>query len=269
MFSFVDQIASVSAESIRGRFAVPEHFEGAPDWLLVEAIGQLVGWAAMRNSDFALRPVGATVGSLEFGGRRRPRGLLELSAVIERTDRRAILYRGEVHSAGELIADMRRCVGPLLPMESLDDPKSTRARFAALMGSLPIALWSAALALPAAAVTAPAMNSDGSIVAEFRINEDAPFFGDHFPRQHVVPATLLIEAMCRTGAGAIDRALGRRQPVLFDEIRQVKVRQFTLPGQMLRIEAAPPQLAAGKPECRVSAHADGDLVASVRVFSPA
>ncbi len=266
MFSFVDQIAEIAENSIRGRFAVPSQFHGAPDWLIFEAIGQLAAWVAMRDSDFSKRPVGATVGSLDFTGYRRPQGVLDLDATIERTDRRAILYGGQVSCAGERVAVMRRCIGPLLPMEAFEDADRARARFAALMGPHPVALWSEDSAVPQAWVSDPQCRADGSVVAEFRVAEGDPLFDDHFPRQPVVPATLLIEAMCRVGATAIAMHLERGEPLLFDQVRQVKVRQFTKPGQLLRIEAAAAAVGATDPEVSVSAFSGDELVAGVRVL---
>jgi len=265
MFSFVDHIVAITDTAIRGRFAVPEQFGGAPDWLLFEAIGQLAAWAAMRDSDFAKRPVGATVGSLDFSGSRRPRGVLELTATIDRTDRRAILYGGEARSQGEPVAVMRRCIGPLLPMEAFDDPGSVRARFEALTGPKPVPLWAATDAVPEAWISPPETRSDGGVTAEFRVDERAAFFSDHFPRQPVVPATLLIEAMCRVGAIAVAVHEQRSEPVLFDQVRQVKVRQFTKPGQLLRLESEGVRPGLGRPEVQVTAHSGDDLIAGVRV----
>lgn len=260
MFSFVDQISSITAGSIRGRFAVPEHFGGAPDWLLAEAIGQLAGWQAMHESAFAKRPVGATLGLLEFPGTRLPRGILELGATIERTDRRAVLYRGEVLSDGAPVALMSRCIGPLLPMETLEDPEDAKARFEALTGPHPLRLWNASDARPQASISPPELR-DGLTVAEFHVAADAPFFAEHFPRQPVVPATLLIEAMCRVGAAAVALARDLPRTVRFDRVRQVKVRQFTQPGQTLRLEARPEAPAAAA----VRALAGGEPIASVCV----
>lgn len=262
MFSFVDQITSITDGGVRGRFAVPEHFKGAPDWLVVEAIGQLAGWAAMRESGFEKRAVGATVGMIEFPGPRLPRGVLELSAAIERTDRRAILYRGEVSAAGALVAVMRRCIGPLLPMEAFEDPESAKMRFASLTGPDPVPLWTANDPEPQAWISELRERGDG-VEADFRVDRAAAFFDEHFPRQPVVPASLLIESMCRVGAAAVGRAVtGRAANDVppFDRVIQVKVRQFTLPGQMLRLEARPVP-----PEAEVSAYSGADGVASVRV----
>ncbi len=266
MFSFIDQIYSLGDGSIEGRFAVPSQFGGAPDWLIVEAVGQLAGWAAMRASKFSVRPVGATVGHLNFGELRLPRGIIDLSATIERSDRRAILYRGAASCEGELVAEMRRCIGPLLPMEMFDDPAAAEARFEKLVGPDPMALWSAQDAVPAAVLGEIEADESGDFGADFRVSADAALFCDHFPRQPVVPATLLIEAMCRVGATAIGRNRDEDQPPTFREVRQVKVRQFTKPGDLLRISVAVADAGSESAEARVSAHNQAELIATVRVF---
>ncbi len=264
MFSFVDQITEIGEGSVRGRFAVPEQFNGAPDWLMFEAIGQLAAWVAISGSDFSKRPVGATVGAIDFVGSRRPRGVLDLSATVERTDGRAVLYRGTVVSEGVEVAAMRRCIGPLLPMDSFDDPENVRARFVALTGPVPIELWSAAHRVPEARVSDLEAGPEGSGVAHFRVEEAATFFEDHFPRLAVVPATILIGAMCGVGAATVDREMNR-PPVSFNCVKQVKVRKFTEPGKTLRIEARVANLESSAPEARVVATSDGESIASVRV----
>ncbi len=266
MFSFVDQITEIGGGSVRGRFAVPEHFEGARDWLMFEAIGQLAAWVAMRDSDFAKRPVGATVGAIEFAGPRRPRGVLDLTATIQRTDHRAVLYRGAVACRGAEVAAMSRCIGPLLPMETFDDPAHARARYESLTGPGPIELWSDDDCAPQALISELTVCPDGSAVAEFCVDEGAELFSDHFPRHPVVPATILIEAMCQVGAASVQRRLERSTPVPFSRIKQVKVRRFTEPGKTLLIEASPFDEGAAQPEVSVAATSDGESIASVCVI---
>jgi 3-hydroxymyristoyl/3-hydroxydecanoyl-(acyl carrier protein) dehydratase len=264
MFSFVDQIAERRGDTVRGRFAIPEQFDGAPDWLMIEAIGQLAAWAAMSDSGFTKRPVAATVGAIDFHGPRRPKGILDLAATIERTDHRAVLYRGEVGCGGGEIASMRRCIGPLLPMEAFDAAENARARYRALTSGDPIALWSPQHRLPRASVSEAEVGPEGVATAEFRIEPDAELFADHFPRQGVVPATMLIETMCRVAAIAWQARLGRVAPAAFEGVRQVKVRKFTEPGQTLQLEARASDGASG--EVEVFASSGGETIASVRVI---
>ncbi len=261
MFSFVDQITSIDGGEIRGRFALPEHFGGARDWLLAEAIGQLAGWLGMRDSEFQSRPVGATVHEILLAEDRRVSGVLELSASIQRTDRRAILYRGSVASAGREIAAMNRCIGPFLPMDTLESSDSARSRFDALRSGQPQVLWKDTDAVPAYQLDW----NDDRAVAEFWVERDADLFDEHFPRQPVVPATLMIDAMGRTACAAYAAALGCAvDSVLFTEVRQVKVRRFTKPGDRLQLRGAIEQPHTG--EVKVQAQDGGDKVATVSVF---
>jgi len=265
MFSFVDQITDLDGGSVRGRFAVPPHFGGAPDWLIAEAIGQLAGWAAMRAADFRVRPVGARLGALSFHGCRRPTGVIGLSATIERTDRRAILYHGAVFSGEVEMATMHRCIGPLLPMEVFEDPERARARFEALRGAHPIELWGLGDPLPEASLALRDAVGDGSLMADFHVAGGAPLFREHFPNQPVVPATLLIEAMGRTASAAFARNAGTDvENIAFDEVLQVKVRRFTKPGENLVLDAAPPIEQGDRVEVPVVARNSDEKVAAVR-----
>ncbi len=271
MFSFVDQITDLDDGSICGRFAVPPHFGGAPDWLIAEAIGQLAGWAAMRAADFQLRPVGATLGALSFRGRRRPSGVIGLSATIERTDRRAILYRGAVSSDEAEVATMHRCIGPLLPMEVFEDPDRARARFEALRGPRPLELWGDGDPLPEASLAIRGASGDGSLLADFHVAGGAPLFREHFPNEPVVPAAILIEAMGRTANAAFASHAGvAAEDIAFNEVRQVKVRRFTKPNENLVLEAVLPIEGGDRVEVPVVARNCDEKVASVRaVFQSA
>ena len=89
--------------------------------LVVEAVGQLAGWIAMRRTDFTRRPVAALVGEISLSG-VEARGNIELEAHIQRLDGRAILYCGTARCAGGEIAKLSRCVGPLMVLDEFDDP---------------------------------------------------------------------------------------------------------------------------------------------------
>ncbi len=95
----------------------------------------------------------------------------------------------------------------------------------------------------------------------------APFFNDHFPRRPVFPATLMLDAQ-------IDLALAVAAesphwpagiPLAPVRMTHVKVRSFTLPGQVLRlgVELRAPQ--DNVVTCMLSAQCDGKPVATARV----
>lgn len=268
MFSFVDQIHDLDERRARGRFAVPAHFGGAPPWLIAEAVGQLAGWIAMAASDFRNRAVAALVGSLIYPEERAYGGVLELAVEVERRDRRAILYRGEVRDARGVCAELRRCLGPLLPMEDLDDPRHARGLYERLRGAAPLSLWSAADPLPILALEDVRERGGGVCSATVRVPLWAPFFADHFPRRPVLPATLLVQAMCDLGTRAAAALMERStEQMRLNEVRDIKVRSFTAPGETLLIESSPCGSGDASRGVRLTASNGERRVATVTAFA--
>ncbi len=252
----------------RGRFAVPEHFGGAPPGLIAEALGQLAGWIAMARSAFRSRAVAALVGSLVLPPGRVARGVLELSVDIDRTDQRAILYRGAVRSAAGVCGELRRCLGPLLPMADLDDPERARRLYEELRGDTPQVLWSPADPLPHLAVRDSEAVGDAARRAWVDVPAAAPFFADHFPRRPVLPATLLVQAMTDLAIEVAAPVLGVGvAQVTVGEVRDIKVRSFTAPGEVLSIEAQREEAAAGIVPVRLVACTGGRRVATLRALA--
>lgn len=257
-FLFVDQITAIDSDRARGLLR-PEGWTSLPPWLVVEAVGQLAAWIAMRRSDFTRRPVAALVGEIRLSG-ATARGDIELEARIERLDARAILYAGSAHCAGGEIAALSRCVGPLLPMEIFDDPAAVRARFDAL-GAPP----------PAGAMAGSVLNPDlsgvelgtDSVSGQLRVPTAAPFFADHFPLRPVYPASLLAAALSQLAAPLaaqlLDAAPGG---VRTARLLEYKVRSFSPPGQHLELTGEPRGIRDGAAAIRVRASADGKRVAS-------
>jgi 3-hydroxymyristoyl/3-hydroxydecanoyl-(acyl carrier protein) dehydratase len=268
MFSFVDQIVSLDERGARGRFAVPEHFEGVPPWLIAEAVGQLAGWIAMVRSDFRSRAVAALVGSLVFPTPPPRRGVLELSVDIDRTDQRAVLYCGTVRGESGVYGELRRCLGPLLPMEELDDPQRARRLYQRLRGDTPLSLWSAGDPLPALTLRERADAANEPRRAVIEVPAEASFFLDHFPRRPVLPATLLVQAMCDLAAEVAAPVLacdpGR---VAIAEVRDIKVRSFTAPGEMLSVEAHCDAGDGSQASVRLVASTGARRVATVRAIA--
>ncbi|MGH7786179.1 MAG: hypothetical protein ACRERC_04895, partial [Candidatus Binatia bacterium] len=120
-FLFVDRIRAIDSASASGNLTMAADAPALPPWLIVEAVGQLAAWVAIHNSDFRSRPVAALVGEVRLTG-IPPTGDLALEARIERVDGRAVLYSGAARVGGATVIEMRRCVGPMLPMEVFDDP---------------------------------------------------------------------------------------------------------------------------------------------------
>jgi len=270
MFSFVDQITALDERGARGRFAVPEHFPSVPAWLIAEAVGQLAGWIAMVQTDFRCRAVAALVGSLAFPGVPPRRGVLELAVDVDRMDRRAVLYHGTVRGEAGTCGELRRCLGPFLQMDELDDPQRVRTLYESLRGDAPLALWSAADLLPHVTLTAPAASAAGGLIATLEVPAVAPFFADHFPRRPVLPATMLVQAMCDLAAEAAAPALGRvASQVAITEVRDIKVRSFTAPGERLSVEAHCESSESGRATVGLVASNGDRRIATVRAIAAA
>jgi 3-hydroxymyristoyl/3-hydroxydecanoyl-(acyl carrier protein) dehydratase len=259
-FLFVDQITAIDSDRASGRL---RRAGGAalPPWLIVEAVGQLAAWIAMRRSDFTRRPVAALVGDIRLSG-EEARGDIELEARIERLDARAILYAGAARCAGGEIAALARCVGPLLPMELFDDPAVVRARFEALHSGS---------AAAAGALAGDVLHPDlspielgaESVSSQLQVPASAPFFADHFPRRPVYPASLLAAALSQIAAPLAAQLLdvapgGARTAGLSD----YKVRSFSLPGQRLELTGELRSAREDAVGIRVCASAEGKRVAS-------
>jgi 3-hydroxymyristoyl/3-hydroxydecanoyl-(acyl carrier protein) dehydratase len=268
MFSFVDQITALDERGARGRFAVPHHFPSVPAWLIAEAVGQLAGWIAMVQTDFRCRAVAALVGSLVFPAPPPRRGVLELAVDIDRTDQRAVLYRGTVRGETGVCGELRRCLGPLLPMQELDDSQRVRELYARLRGPAPLALWSVADPLPRLVLAERVVSPQGALAATVEIPAAAPFFTDHFPRRPVLPATMLVQAMCDLAVEAAAPALGRApSAVAIAEVCDIKVRSFTAPGERLSVEAHCDSGAEGRATVRLVASNGSQRVATVRAIA--
>ena len=96
---------------------------------------------------------------------------------------------------------------------------------------------------------------------------DAPFFGDHFPRRAVFPATLLLDTQIRLALDLAREALPQKDGEAPHPVRvtNVKMRAFILPGQdvELTIDLAP--LANGVAKASLGARIDERVVATARL----
>lgn len=260
-FSFVDRISTIDSDRARGELRAARH-ESLPPWLLIEAVGQLAAWAAMLRADFATRPVAALVPNAQLGSGEA--GLIvELEARIERFDGRAVLYSGTARSNGVDLAVLSRCVGPLLPMETFDDPAVVRRRFQALCAARPADVARAGPRLmPHPSLSACERVGD-TARARLQVPDAAPFFSEHFPRFPVYPAVLLADAQHQVAAPLAAYLLGvAAEAVRPSAVLDFKVRAFSPPGQVLDLVAASRSVEAGTAHIAVSALADGKRVAS-------
>jgi 3-hydroxymyristoyl/3-hydroxydecanoyl-(acyl carrier protein) dehydratase len=264
-YSFVDRIVDlVPATRARGQFAVPGHLRAFSSCLVAEAVGQLAAWVSMAHIDFRGRPVAALATETRFHGDAVPGRTLDLAVEIESCDGHAVAYSGSAAIDGKYIIELIHCLGPMLPVAEFDSPDALRERFALLCseGATPHRF---------SGVTLPRVDTQErvegvSLKATLTVPTSAPFFGDHFPRRAVFPATLLLDTQI---ALALD--LARDAPWMNGaaprpaRVTHVKMRSFIEPGQDvgIGIDLSPP--ADGVAKAALRAQIDGRTVATARL----
>jgi 3-hydroxymyristoyl/3-hydroxydecanoyl-(acyl carrier protein) dehydratase len=263
-FSFVDRIIEFEpGKRARGVYCVPPSLPAVQQWLLAEATGQLASWVGMAYTDFRRRPVAALAGEVSIATETLRGNELEIEVRVERCDEQAVVYAGSAELDGAPASSMRRCVGPMLPMEDFDDPSAVRQRFERLLGAgVPVVEipdpW------PTLRLQPHAAREPRAARAELIVPVAAPFFDDHFPRRPVFPATLLIQAMSDLAVRLAVEERGGADLIL-RRARNIKVRSFTLPGQILLLGARLRSLSGDAVVLECEASAEGKRVATVRI----
>jgi len=262
-YSFVDGIGElVRGKRARATFAIPGRIAAFPAALVAEAVGQLAAWVAMDSIDFRGRPVAALATETRFTGDAKPGDTLDLAVDILECDDDAVAYNGHASIDGRRIIELVDCLGPMLPVAEFDAPEALRERLVLLRGAGAAPGRFGGVDELAVSVTQRVPGTE--LRARVDVPATAPFFGDHFPRRPVFPATLLLDLQMRL---ALDLARGApamngARPL---RMTHVKMRSFIVPSQRLDISVAlaPPQDGVAK--AMLSAKTDDRLVASARL----
>lgn len=267
-FSFVDRITEFAPGAhARGWYAVPREIAEFPSCLVAEAVGQLAAWVAMDKLAYRGRPVAALATETLFERDVGPGDLLELYVDIEDCDDSVIAYGGWAKVNGKRVIELKHCLGPMLPVEEFDSPDALRERFALLRGRGAVAGRFHGVAPVPVAVDARVPGK--SLRATLTVPEHAAFFGDHFPRRPVFPATLLLDAQMRLAielANATDDRQGAAA-MTPSRMTNVKMRTFITPGQRvgINVEMLPAADEGGPARIALSAHVGDRAVATARV----
>jgi 3-hydroxymyristoyl/3-hydroxydecanoyl-(acyl carrier protein) dehydratase len=268
-FSFVDRITQLEAgKRARGVFAIPARIREFPPCLVAEAVGQLAAWVAMSAIEFRGRPVAALAAETRFRGDVHPGQTLELGVELDHCDDDAVAYGGWANVNGRQVTQLEHCLGPMLPTEEFDALEALRERFALICGKGASPGRFPGVDLAAAIVTEHTPGR--SLRATLQVPTRAPFFGDHFPRRAVFPATLLLDAQMRLAARlAAEASATQAGALVLRRMNNVKVRSFTTPGQALELGADATPQDDGTLRIALSARVADKSVATARVeFGP-
>ena len=263
-FSFVDRITALEpGRRALGRFAVPAGLSEFSTCLVAEAVGQLAAWVAMAQAEFRRRPVAALSGETRIVGEAAPGGILDLGVEIESCDSDAVAFGGWARLADTPVLELRRCVGPMLPLEDFDAPEAVRGDFETLCG--PGARPGRFRGIEEPDLTLIDRVPGQRLRATISVPVSAPFFADHFPRRPVFPATLLLAAQIRLALRLAGETVPPGARLRLARMADVKMRSFILPGQAVEIETAMRSAADGAAELTLAAMVDGKRVATGRV----
>jgi 3-hydroxymyristoyl/3-hydroxydecanoyl-(acyl carrier protein) dehydratase len=265
-YSFVDRIVEFDpGRRAVGQYAVPRHVAAFPSCLVAEAVGQLAAWVAMAHIDYRGRPVAALANETRLLADVAPGSTLTLAVDIESCDDHAVAYAGRARVDGSDVVELIDCLGPMLPVEEFDSPTELAARFLLLRGA----------GAPAGAfrgVVAPRIECTGgtpgrSASASLEVPLSAPFFGDHFPRRPVFPATLLLDAeiglAMRVAFEATHWPAGTTP--LPARITHVKMRSFIPPGARLELGAELEPDGENSATIRLSTRMNDKIAATARL----
>jgi 3-hydroxymyristoyl/3-hydroxydecanoyl-(acyl carrier protein) dehydratase len=268
-FSFVDRITEfVAGSRARGTFWVPAGIRAFPPCLVAEAVGQLAAWVAMSQVNFRVRPVAALATETRFRGEILPGETLQLAVDIEECDDDMVVYGGSAVVDGRRIIELEHCLGPMLPVQDFDAPDALRERLELLRneGALRGRFQGVDPSENAFIEHVPGK----SWRARLDIPHEAAFFADHFPRNPVFPATLLLDAQIRAAAQLVQRDCGPRfETPTASRMTHVKMRAFITPGQEVELGATIASQDAEIARVMLSAQVAGKNVATARVeFRP-
>jgi 3-hydroxymyristoyl/3-hydroxydecanoyl-(acyl carrier protein) dehydratase len=264
-YSFVDRIVGFDpSRHARGTFAIPSTIATFPLALVAEAVGQLAAWVAMDAIDFRGRPVAALATETRFHGDVRPGDTLELVADVLSCDDEAIAYNGQASVGGRRVLELVDCLGPMLPVADFDSPDALRARLALLRGAgAPAGRYRGIPDIPVA-ITQRVPGSE--LRATFDVPAQAAFFGDHFPRRPVFPATLLLDMKMRLALELAREAAAATHATLRPlRITHVKMRSFIVPSQRVDIAVELRPLQEGVAKAMLTASTDERTVATARL----
>lgn len=267
-FQLIDQILSIQpGEQARGLLQPRGGAEGLPLGLLVEAVGQLASWATIPELKFDQRPVAASAGLVEVLQVPPPGAPLEIEVTITAIRSQAISYHGTASSEGTPCLSLQRAIGPLLPMAEFDDKERVKHLFEELCagGIAPRPTIQPSDYRPTIDLDPREPRGSGKgIAGSFCLPEESVIYGDHFPRHPVFPATLLLQAQIDATRQAYARPDGSLPEIR--ELRGVKIRAFSGPGEQLTFRAIEQKADKSELQFRLESNRDETRVSAATLY---
>lgn len=243
-FLFVDDITSITSDSIRGGFgldlSVPfRHRRESGEEIIApgvicEAIGQLVSWRLLESNGFTGRPVFLFADRIVQHCNVKVGARLELTARLHHADLVAARFSGVASVNGVPVHEVEDCVFSFMPLGDLEDPEVCRKRFAVLTNGGWERRSRRAAPFSWSDLHGETLELDPgrTIYRRLRLDPDFEFYADHFPRFPVTPAVILNEA---AGQAAMAMVSGRETRGI-KSITGCKIRDFVRPGDTIDIK---------------------------------
>jgi len=257
-FLFVDRIIKMDpGKSIQGikqvtwddTYLMPDESGAAvfaPSFI-GETLGQLAAWNVMAFYDFKFRPVAGIVASTRLNRQARPGDTILLESIIDDLDEAAVCYHSTASINQDIAFTIEGAIGPLLPMEQFIDEATVRQQFAEiyrpyddilqqyithsvpahslLLGAPPQVTSHRALCFDQCQVIEPGQHW----CAHKLITRAASYFPDHFPKNPVLPMTVLLQCKINLARQFI-ASINLPSTYVVHELRKIKMNEFVHPG---------------------------------------
>lgn len=222
------------------------------EMILTEAICQLNAWVTMHLHNFELRPLAALYKKINCYGTAPLGSLITLSTEIKLVDREKIMIAGQAKIGDELILELIDASGSFMHMENFANPQILKHRLKALCSPCDSDYYAQTLQEKGFNFNDKhahdqntrldydyyKIDSDASILYAVRlISLSEPFLAEHFPRNPVMPASLILQKYLSLGLEFIN-IFYSCQKVNFIGFSRVKVREFIRPGDAVLTEVA-------------------------------
>lgn len=252
-FLFVDRILSfIPGKYISGiKYITPDDFylikdncghSIFPSSLIGETLGQLAAWNVMFCQDFQTRPVAGVVSSAKMHRPVKIGDVLFLESFIDNIENHAVSYHSIARVNNETVFTIESALGPLLPMRDFISDEEIKQQFAEIYrldeGYSPtpsqgLLISSALHHYDFAFDKIIEANPSIEWIAEKYVSRMAPYFADHFPRNPVLPLTVLLECKISLVRTFMEENY-KNLPYDILELRKIKMNEFVRPGDTVQ-----------------------------------